>query len=66
MRFSLGLRGYRMDQVDQVLDRLAAELAAKDAQIEELRAQLANPASDQPAGETEEDRSGPETAEEQQ
>lgn len=41
VRFSLGLRGYRMDQVDQVLDRLGEELAAKDATIEELQSQLA-------------------------
>ncbi|MBG6216523.1 DivIVA domain-containing protein [Arthrobacter sp. CAN_A6] len=34
--FSLGLRGYRMDQVDQVLDRLAAALAERDAVIEQL------------------------------
>lgn len=36
LRFSLGLRGYRMDQVDQVLDRLRDELAARDARIAEL------------------------------
>lgn len=37
LRFSLGLRGYRMDQVDQVLDELRDQLAAKDAEIAELR-----------------------------
>ncbi|MGN5731646.1 DivIVA domain-containing protein [Arthrobacter psychrochitiniphilus] len=36
LRFSLGLRGYRMDQVDEVLDRLRDELAAKDLRIAEL------------------------------
>lgn len=36
LRFSLGLRGYRMDQVDEVLDRLRDELAAKDVRIAEL------------------------------
>ncbi|WP_434613913.1 DivIVA domain-containing protein [Arthrobacter sp. A5] len=36
LRFSLGLRGYRMDQVDEVLDRLRDQLAAKDARITEL------------------------------
>ena len=36
LRFSLGLRGYRMDQVDEVLDRLRDELAARDARITEL------------------------------
>ncbi len=38
LRFSLGLRGYRMDQVDEVLDRLRDELAARDARIAELEA----------------------------
>ncbi|AIY01483.1 hypothetical protein ART_1884 [Arthrobacter sp. PAMC 25486] len=38
LRFSLGLRGYRMDQVDEVLDRLRDELAARDARITELEA----------------------------
>jgi DivIVA domain-containing protein len=37
VRFSIGLRGYRMDEVDDVLDRLAAELAARDAEIARLR-----------------------------
>ncbi len=36
LRFSLGLRGYRMDQVDEVLDRLRDELALKDAEIARL------------------------------
>lgn len=40
LRFSLGLRGYRMDQVDEVLDRLRDELAAKDQRIVELEAAL--------------------------
>jgi DivIVA domain-containing protein len=40
VRFALGLRGYRMDQVDQVLDELRDLLAAKDAEIERLRSQL--------------------------
>nr|WP_218063201.1 DivIVA domain-containing protein [Arthrobacter sp. SDTb3-6] len=38
VRFGLGLRGYRMDQVDEVLDRLRDELAARDARIAELEA----------------------------
>lgn len=38
VRFSLGLRGYRMDQVDEVLDRLAAALEERDTLIAELRA----------------------------
>jgi DivIVA domain-containing protein len=36
LHFSVGRRGYRMDEVDDVLDRLAAELAARDARIAEL------------------------------
>ncbi|WP_298251638.1 DivIVA domain-containing protein [uncultured Arthrobacter sp.] len=41
VRFGLGLRGYRMDQVDEVLDRLAAALTERDDEILHLRAQLA-------------------------
>ncbi|MDQ0663636.1 DivIVA domain-containing protein [Arthrobacter ulcerisalmonis] len=41
VRFSLGLRGYRMDQVDQVLDELRDQLAARDAELAELRGRLA-------------------------
>ncbi len=40
VRFSLGLRGYRMDQVDQVLDELRDQLAAKDAELVQLRTRL--------------------------
>ncbi|MFE4198561.1 DivIVA domain-containing protein [Paenarthrobacter sp. NPDC056912] len=38
LRFALGLRGYRMDQVDQVLDELRDQLSAKDREIERLGA----------------------------
>jgi DivIVA domain-containing protein len=41
IRFSLGLRGYRMDQVDQVLDELRDQIAAKDEEVARLRARLA-------------------------
>lgn len=37
LRFSAGFRGYRMDQVDEVLDILRDELADRDHQIAELR-----------------------------
>ena len=40
VRFSLGLRGYRMDEVDRVLDRAAAELDARDLEIARLRGEL--------------------------
>ena len=40
LRFGVALRGYAMDQVDAVLDRLAAELDARDARIAELTAQV--------------------------
>ena len=32
VRFSVGVRGYRMDEVDALLERLAEELAQRDAQ----------------------------------
>lgn len=37
LRFDQTLRGYRMGQVDDVLDRLRAELQARDEEIERLR-----------------------------
>ena len=40
LRFTPALRGYRMDQVDEVLDRLEHELAARDDEITRLRAAL--------------------------
>ncbi|WP_136089718.1 DivIVA domain-containing protein [Auritidibacter ignavus] len=36
IRFSTALRGYRADQVDQVLDRLTEALAERDRKIIEL------------------------------
>ncbi len=35
-RFAVGFRGYRMDQVDRMLDRLAAEIDHRDRTIAEL------------------------------
>lgn len=43
LRFSIGFRGYRMDEVDQVLDRLAGELGARDAEVAELRERSEGP-----------------------
>jgi DivIVA domain-containing protein len=40
LRFSVGFRGYRMDEVDDVLDRLGLELGAREEEIRELREQL--------------------------
>ncbi|HEU4491972.1 MAG TPA: DivIVA domain-containing protein [Jiangellales bacterium] len=37
-RFAVGLRGYRMDQVDAVLERLQAELVRRDERIGRLEA----------------------------
>lgn len=41
LRFDQAVRGYRMSQVDAVLDRLAEELRERDAEIVRLRAELA-------------------------
>jgi DivIVA domain-containing protein len=40
VRFAPALRGYRMDQVDAVLDRVGEELSARDARINELTEEL--------------------------
>jgi DivIVA domain-containing protein len=37
VRFDIGLRGYRMDQVDTTLDRLAGELRSRDEELAALR-----------------------------
>ncbi len=44
LRFSLALRGYRMDEVDDVLDRLVDELDRRGERISELEARLADEA----------------------
>jgi DivIVA domain-containing protein len=36
VRFSVGARGYRMDEVDDVLDRLAQEIELREQRIAEL------------------------------
>ena len=41
LRLPLGLRGYRMEEVDDVLDRLGAELSERDSRIAGLEASLA-------------------------
>jgi DivIVA domain-containing protein len=64
VHFSLGLRGYRMDEVDQVLDRVSAELRARDAELVFLREQAAGrvtgggataPTDDDADGDTDDD-----------
>lgn len=53
VRFSLGLRGYRMDEVDAVLDRLRDEIAERDARLAALEAAVAEaPVAGVPAAET--------------
>lgn len=49
VRFSIAFRGYRMDQVDEVLDRCARELASRDEQIRQLASELTSPTGPQPA-----------------
>jgi DivIVA domain-containing protein len=41
VRFAVGMRGYRMDEVDDVLDRLADEVAERDRRIAELEQRVA-------------------------
>ncbi|MFF7196856.1 DivIVA domain-containing protein [Streptomyces sp. NPDC008079] len=41
VRLPIAVRGYRMLDVDEVLDRLGAELAERDARIADLEAVLA-------------------------
>ncbi|MFE2034583.1 DivIVA domain-containing protein [Streptomyces scopuliridis] len=41
LRLPVGARGYRMAEVDEVLGRLGAELAERDARIAELESALA-------------------------
>ena len=48
LRFSVALRGYRMDEVDEVLERLAAALLERDAALAELRGPGSAPAAGTP------------------
>jgi DivIVA domain-containing protein len=41
LRLPIAVRGYQMAAVDEVLDRLAAELALRDAEIRQLRGEAA-------------------------
>ncbi|MFD8998454.1 DivIVA domain-containing protein [Streptomyces abikoensis] len=74
LRLPLALRGYRMAETDDALDRLGAELAERDARIAELEAALAGAQAaaigvrgllERESGGTEE-REGPERPESQE
>ena len=41
LRFPMALRGYRMDEVDDALDRMAAELSEREHRVHELESALA-------------------------
>ncbi|MCU1622856.1 MAG: DivIVA domain protein [Frankiales bacterium] len=49
LRFDIAVRGYRMSEVDAALQRVAQELADRDARIAELEDALSEPAAEQPA-----------------
>jgi DivIVA domain-containing protein len=50
LRLPMALRGYRMDEVDDTLDRLAAELSQRDHRVVELEHALAVALASAPAG----------------
>lgn len=43
LRFAVAVRGYGMEQVDEVLARLSGEIAERDHQIEQLRSATTTP-----------------------
>jgi DivIVA domain-containing protein len=57
LRLPMALRGYRMDEVDNVLDRVGAELTHRDIRIAELENALAA-ALDTPYGSNQPGRAG--------
>ena len=40
VKFAVGLRGYRMDEVDEVLNRVSVDLTARDERINQLESEL--------------------------
>lgn len=50
LRLPVAPRGYRMAEVDDVLERLAAELAERDARIVQLEASARSPQDAAPTG----------------
>lgn len=62
IRFGVGVRGYRMDQVDQVLDELRDQIARKDSDLERLRTELESQRSESQRSESQGHESqGPES-----
>ena len=63
LRLAVGFRGYRMDEVDHLLDRLAYELELRDIRIAELESAESADEGGAGAGEAEvAERAGPATA----
>ena len=63
LRLAVGFRGYRMDEVDHLLDRLAYELELKDIRIAELESPEPTDQDSADAGQPEvAERAGPSTA----
>jgi DivIVA domain-containing protein len=63
LRLAVGFRGYRMDEVDHLLDRLAYELELRDIRIAELESPGSADEGSADAGEPEvAERAGPSTA----
>jgi DivIVA domain-containing protein len=50
VRFSVGARGYRMDEVDDVLDRLAHEIDLREQRIAELEGRAPRPEEGEEGG----------------
>ena len=48
LRFTMALRGYRMSEVDEALDRLAGELRDRDARLAALTGPAPAPETDEP------------------
>ncbi|MEV6669451.1 DivIVA domain-containing protein [Streptomyces sp. NPDC051162] len=59
VRLPLAVRGYRMTETDDVLDRLGAELAERDARIAELERSLADARAEAAARGAEKGHEGP-------
>jgi DivIVA domain-containing protein len=54
VRFGLALRGYAMNQVDDLLERLAREVADRDTRIAELTAAHGDPTPPPPQAQADE------------